>query len=145
MSKSLELVFDQRKDTEDKALAQLAQAREALAALQGKINTLQRYRNDYLREMQQKAGSGLNAVNMVHYQNFVARLDSGLDDLQGQLVQHQQAVASRENDWRIARQETKAIALLLERKQQEANLQAQRREQRELDDLVNRKVGTPIA
>ncbi|MED5526685.1 flagellar export protein FliJ [Gallaecimonas pentaromativorans] len=145
MSKALELVLDQRKQQEDRALAQLAQARQALAQLQGKLNTLQNYRNGYLKEMQQKAGVGLTAVNMVHYQRFVARLDSGLADLQGQLVQHQQAVASREQAWRVARQDTKAIDLLLERKAQDAAVAAQRREQRELDDLVGRKVGTPIA
>ncbi|EKE75416.1 flagellar export protein FliJ [Gallaecimonas xiamenensis] len=145
MSKALGLVLDQRKKAEDQALGQLAQARQALAALQNKINTLQKYRNDYLREMQHKAGQGLTAVNMVHYQNFVARLDSGLADLNSQMTQHQQAVAAREQGWRQAHQDTKAIDLLLERKANEAALAGQRREQRELDDLVNRRFGTPIA
>ncbi|WKE66745.1 flagellar export protein FliJ [Gallaecimonas kandeliae] len=145
MSKALNLVLEQRQKLEDQALAHLAQARQALQALQTKYNTLQRYRNDYLREMQQKAGNGLAAANLLHYQNFVARLDSGLADLNQQLTQSQQAVASREQGWRSARQDTKAIELLLERKAAEARLAGQRREQRELDDLVSRRVGTPLA
>lgn len=145
MSKSLTLVLDLRQKEEDQALAHLAQARQAMQQLQDKYNRLAMYRRDYLGELQQKGSLGMKALNMSHYQHFVARLDDGLGELTNQLEQSRQVVAQREHQWRQARQATKAIELLLERQAQKHATQQQRREQRELDDLVNRRLGTPIA
>ena len=104
------------------------------------LDELIMYRNQYLKAFQSAAESGISAVQMQDYRLFINRLDVAIE-------QQQQSVAHSQNKCDISQQElidkrsrSKIIDKIVENRQQQENHILEKREQRELEDLLHKNI-----
>ncbi|MCG6939182.1 MAG: flagellar export protein FliJ [Gammaproteobacteria bacterium] len=104
------------------------------------LDELIMYRNQYLKAFQSAAESGISAVQMQDYRLFINRLDVAIE-------QQQQSVAHSQNKCDISQQElidkrsrSKMIDKIVENRQQQENHILEKREQRELEDLLHKNI-----
>lgn len=104
------------------------------------LDELIMYRNQYLKAFQSAAESGISAVQMQDYRLFINRLDVAIE-------QQQQSVAHSQNKCDISQQElidkrsrSKMLDKIVENRQQQENNILEKREQRELEDLLHKNI-----
>ena len=136
MSTSLHALLSHAENLRDETLAQLAQAEAQQRQLDEQAAQLDGYRNDY-RARHPATGGRSSSIELLRvHQGFMTRLDQALAQLQGQ----QQKAAARIETLRsqLLAQEVRVASVrkLIERRAQEAELAASRREQRRTDDAT---------
>lgn len=101
------------------------------------LNELISYREQYLNAFKSAGESGLSAVQMQDYRIFLQRLNDAILQQQQQIAKGKQDMQLSRQTWQEKRNKSKMINKVVEHRQQLENKQAEKREQRELDDRPN--------
>jgi flagellar protein FliJ len=110
---------------------------------EAKLEELSRYKGEYEQQFSQRAGRGIAAADLRDYQAFLARLAEAIKQQQA-LVNRARADHQAERlKWQDALKRSKALDHVVERWQAEDRNASERREQRESDELAQRKVSRP--
>ncbi|GAA4874475.1 flagellar export protein FliJ [Ferrimonas pelagia] len=113
----------------------LRSANSAVAALKQQMQQLQDYRLDYVRQAQQKQGAVLQAGEYQQFHHYIAKLDAAITQHIGKIRQAEQAAQQRQQQWQACHQRQQAIALLINKAQQQQRLRADKALQRDLDEF----------
>lgn len=139
-SQQLQTVLRVETDRENKASNALNIAQQHLAGQKQKLSSLQQYRLDYLREIQQSGRQGgVDARNYHQHLQFVGKLDKAIIQQTQMVSQATLVVDQRRRQWLEQQKRRKAVDLLLDKKRTEAVAIANRQEQQMLDEFAAQK------
>ena len=134
---TLQKLIDMARRRSDLAARSLGASHTREREEESKLQLLIEYRLDYLRRYQHTARySGLNANQLANYQDFLRKLDTAIEQQQAVVMQSHSKVEHDRGDWRAANRKEKSFDTLSRRNEEEERVRANRREQREQDDLV---------
>jgi flagellar FliJ protein len=136
-SKRFEPIREIASNSADDLSRAMAEAARKVADIERQIQQLQSYRDDYMR----KSGQGTAAVDAVKLQNYRSFLDRLGDALRQQMKLLELARVEYEKRrlaWSAKRIEAESLGRAVERFRKEEQHAADRREQREGDDVALR-------
>lgn len=136
MENALEFLLDQAKDKEQQAVLALTKARNELENYHKQIEQIEQYRLDYCSQMVERGMHGLSASQYGHLNRFLTQLDETLTKQKKAQSQFEQQVTSCENHWHEVRKQRRSYEWMLEKKRNERAKEAERREQKELDEFT---------
>ncbi len=116
------------------------EAKSHLLANQQKLSGLENYRLEYLRNIRSKASLGIGARTLNQHHQFVAQLDKACEQQIQMINQAVLVTDQRKKLWLAQQQKYKAIVKLIENKQQEHQVKADKQEQKMFDEYVNQRV-----
>ena len=137
--KQLQMVADWEREKENKCVRDFVVAQQHADLNKQKLQSLEQYRLQYLRETQLKANAGLEAQSYHQHLSFIAKLDVACEQ---QTKVHSQAllVAEQRKDiWLKQQRKRKAVDMLLDKKAKARQLKADKQEQLLLDELALQK------
>lgn len=136
----LQTVIKVERDREDKAARALQMAEGNVQQQKQKLSSLQQYRLDYVRQIQQSGKQGgVDARNYHQHLQFVGKLDKAIQQQMNIISQARMVVDQRRRQWLEQQKRRKAVDVLIEKKQAEAAITANRREQSMLDEFANQR------
>ncbi|WP_218353220.1 flagellar export protein FliJ [Alteromonas lipotrueiana] len=136
----LQTVIKVERDREDKAARALQMAEGNVQQQKQKLSSLQQYRLDYVRQIQQSGKQGgVDARNYHQHLQFVGKLDKAIQQQMNIISQARMVVDQRRRQWLEQQTRRKAVDMLIEKKQAEAAITANRREQSMLDEFANQR------
>lgn len=139
-SQQLNTVLRVETDREQKASHALDLAQQHLTGQKQKLSSLQQYRLDYLREIQQSGRQGgVDVRNYHQHLQFVGKLDKAIAQQMQMVSQANLVVDQRRRQWLEQQKRRKAVDLLLDKKRAEAMAVANRQEQQMLDEFATQK------
>ncbi|QJR81859.1 flagellar export protein FliJ [Alteromonas pelagimontana] len=137
--RQLELVARFEEEKEQKAARAFQLAQQHVLQQKQKLTSLQQYRLDYLRQIQQNGRAGVAAKQYHQHLSFVGKLDKACEQ-QTQFVSQAAMVADqRKRVWMEQQKRRKAVDILIDKKQQEAINREARREQSMNDEFAMQK------
>ncbi len=101
---------------------------------ENQLNELINYRDQYLNAFKAAGESGLSAVQMQDYRIFIQRLDNAIRQQQQNVTSGRQNTQTSQAQWMTKRNKSSMINKVIENRQKLENKQAEKREQRELED-----------
>ncbi|AWL12559.1 hypothetical protein HMF8227_02098 [Saliniradius amylolyticus] len=134
--KQLQMVAEREQEQEDRLAREYQHAQQNVSAQKQKLTGLNSYRLDYLREVHQRASSGVGASTFGQHQAFIDKLDMACLQQSRLVAQSQSAADQRKQQWLKQQQKRKAVELLLEKKYQEQAEREARQEQQVLDEFA---------
>lgn len=135
MNSALEFLLEQAKENENKAVMALSQARTELQNYYQQIEQIEQYRLDYCQQLIDRGKSGLTASQYGHLQRFLNQLDETLST-QRQAENHfKQQVNNCEQHWLERRKQRRSYEWLIEKKQRDASLLQEKRDQKMMDEF----------
>ena len=136
----LQTVIKVERDREDKAAQALQMAEGNVQQQKQKLSSLQQYRLDYVRQIQQSGKQGgVDARDYHQHLQFVGKLDKAIQQQMQIISQTRLVVDQRRRQWLEQQKRRKAVDVLIEKKQAEAAVVANRREQDMLDEFANQR------
>lgn len=135
----LQRVLQWEQEKEDKCAQDFRLAQQHADMQKQKLNTLEQYRLEYLRQTQSTAAEGVGARHFNQQLSFIGKLDKACEQ---QTKIHSQAVLvadQRKRQWLAQQQKRKAVEMLLEKKKQQRIALENRREQQILDEFALQK------
>lgn len=136
----LQTVIKVERDREDKAAQALKMAEGNVQQQKQKLSSLQQYRLDYVRQIQQSGKQGgVDARDYHQHLQFVGKLDKAIQQQMQIISQAHLVVDQRRRQWLEQQKRRKAVDVLIEKKQAEAAVTANRREQDMLDEFANQR------
>ncbi|QPG04941.1 flagellar export protein FliJ [Salinimonas marina] len=136
----LQTVIKVERDREDKAAQALQMAEGNVQQQKQKLSSLQQYRLDYVRQIQQSGKQGgVDARDYHQHLQFVGKLDKAIQQQMQIISQARMVVDQRRRQWLEQQKRRKAVDVLIEKKQAEAAIAANRREQDMLDEFANQR------
>ena len=114
----------------------MGEAGRKVAELEGKVEQLQSYRDDYVRNSQSPAT--IDAVKLQNYRTFLDRLGDALRQQLESLVIARAEYDKRRALWSEKRIEAESLGRVVDRFRKEERHDADQREQREGDDAALR-------
>lgn len=133
-AKRMQLVLGLAQKQEDEAANKLSQYREQLAQEQRQLVELREYAGQYLNA-QGALRQGVLAHELINYSSFIHRLNEACTEQEAKVARMAKLLESLQQQWQIKHQKRKSIEELIVRLQQEDNLAADKRLQKELDEL----------
>ena len=139
-AKRLEPVQNLVENNERRLARNLAASERRVSEGEAKLQELERYRGEYEQQFSQRAGRGIAATELRDYQAFLARLVEAIRQQQA-VVQRVRAERDAERlRWQEAAKRAKALGHVVEQWQTEERRNADRAEQREIDERAQRRV-----
>jgi flagellar FliJ protein len=114
----------------------MADAGRKVTDLEHKLEQLQTYRDEYVRNSQ--SSGAIDAVKLQNYRSFLARLGEALNQHLKSLDLARQEFEKRRSQWSEKRIEAESLNRVVDRFRKEEQHAADRREQREGDDAAMR-------
>lgn len=135
MNSALEFLLDQAKENENKAVMALSQARTELQNYYEQIEQIEQYRLDYCQQLVDRGKSGLTASQYGHLQRFLNQLDETLSTQRQAESHFKQQVDNCEQHWLELRKQRRSYEWLIEKKQRDASLLQEKRDQKMMDEF----------
>ncbi|MCA2014857.1 flagella biosynthesis chaperone FliJ [Vibrio tritonius] len=135
MNSALEFLLDQAKENENKAVMALSQARTELQNYYEQIEQIEQYRLDYCQQLVDRGKSGLTASQYGHLQRFLNQLDETLSTQRQAESHFKQQVDNCEQHWLEQRKQRRSYEWLIEKKQRDASLLQEKRDQKMMDEF----------
>jgi flagellar protein FliJ len=135
----LDVVQQVTSRTERERAERLAEAERNAIEAEQKLVALERYRNEYEEQLATRGAAGVDISGVREFQAFLARLGEALVAQRQVLADARAAREEMLNSWREAAQRAQVVQTLQERWQDEARRDEDRRDQRESDELAQRK------
>lgn len=120
---------------EQQAALKLADLLRDVQASKQQQLQLQRYQVEYSQQFKQRS-SALSAAELVNFQQFYAGLEQASETQQQRTVLADSQLQQARSEWQQLHGREKNIQTLINRKQQQEQLQRDNREQRQLDDRL---------
>lgn len=137
--RQLQQVLKFESEKEQKALNDYMLAQRHHNEQRQKLRSLEQYRLDYLRQIQQTGKSGVHAQKYHQHLSFVGKLDKACEQQMHVISKAKMVSDQRKNLWQAQQQRRKAVEMLLQKKQLAAQKKADRAEQLMLDELATQK------
>jgi flagellar FliJ protein len=135
----LDVVQQVTSRTERERAERLAEAERNAIEAEQKLVALERYRNEYEEQLATRGAAGFDISGVREFQAFLARLGEALVAQRQVLADARAAREEMLNSWREAAQRAQVVQTLQDRWQDEARRDEDRRDQRESDELAQRK------
>ena len=127
-------------EVERRCAEQLSASESRVAAMENKLQELERYRADYQRAYTDRVSSGISSAGLRDYQLFLARLAEAIR-MQTQAVTAARAERDQERGrWQESARRSQAIEHVVENWRAEDRRAADRRDQRDSDERAQRTV-----
>lgn len=135
-SNAMTLLIDQAKDAEHHAHLALVAAQQELQSYYLQVEQIEQYRLEYFRQMSERGQSGLSASSYGHLNRFIVQLDETLAKQRQAAMEFEDNVERCREHWQECRQKTKSLEWLVEKRQKEARMRAERLEQKQMDEFA---------
>lgn len=131
----MQVVLTLAERNEQQLAQQLSQFTQQLAAEAEQLRQLDEYADQYLHSYANRK-TAVRAEELIAYSGFIQRLAEARKEQQVRLERLQLQLARLQQAWRIAHQKSQSIKDLITRLQQDENARADKRLQKEMDELV---------
>lgn len=135
----LERVAKFEQEKEQKAAQAFQIAQHNVNAQKQKLQNLQHYRLEYLKQIQQSGKGGVAAKQYHQHLSFVGKLDKACEQQTGILSQASLAADQRKRQYLEQQKRRKAVDMLIEQKRLQAQKLEARREQQMMDEFATQK------
>lgn len=132
----LERVAQWEQDKEDRCAQQFQQAQQYLFEQQQRLDNIERYRLEYLDNIQNHGSAGLGARDYTQKLSFVAQLDSACVQQNQVISQAILVVDQRKQAWLAQQRKRKAVEYLIDKKRKEQIRKSEKLEQHLLDEFA---------
>ena len=129
MSVVLRLEIDKEKNT----LNAFNIAQQYHQQQKAKLTSLQQYRLEYMRQLQQEGGKGVGARHYQQKLSFVAKLDKACEQQNQIIAQASVVVSQRKRQWLTQQRKRQAVEKLIDKKQSTL-VQLENRQEQQLND-----------
>lgn len=129
----------------DEATRRLGQLQAARTSAADKLEMLQRYRQEYLDQLQAQMGAGVSAAQMRNFRNFITTLDSAIEQQRAITEQADTRLATGRGDWQTSRRRLNSFDTLAGRVRLQEMAMLHKREQRDSDERSARQSFYPRA
>lgn len=140
-SEPLALVLQMAKEAEQQAVMRFKAAQTQLKKVQHQLAQLAMYRDDTAKQLSSRltVNSSINALSCQQFVGFIQQLDKALREQQQAIDTCQQICTEKQQEWCVKQEYRKMIEGLLEKKQRQIQLMAERQEVKLIDELVARQ------
>lgn len=135
----LQLVARIELEKEQKAAQMFQMAQQNVMQQRQKLSSLQQYRLDYLRQIQNTGKSGVAAKAYHQHLSFVGKLDKACQQQMGIISQATLVADQRKRAWLEQQKRRKAVDMLLDKKALQAQKRESRLEQVMSDEFASQK------
>lgn len=132
----LRVLHELAQNRSDEATRALGSVMSEERAVLNKLNLLLKYRDDYRDRFRAAIKAGMNQAGWRNYQDFLDKLETAIEQQRAALTVSQQATAVAKEEWRTRQTRLKAYGTLNEQHQKSEQKQADKREQREHDEIA---------
>jgi flagellar export protein FliJ len=136
-SKRFEPIQEIASTSADDLARSMGEAARKVADLERQLEQLQTYRDEYVRKSAQSAGA-IDAVKLQNYRTFLDRLGEAVRQHMKNLEIARSEYERRRALWSEKRIEAESLSRVVERFRKDERYAADRREQREGDDVAMR-------
>lgn len=136
-------VVDMALKAEREAARQLGLAQNQLLQVQRKMAELERFRGDYQQQWIERGQHGVSGEWLMNYQRFLSQLETAVEQQGRSLAWHQDVVGKARASWQEKYARLEGLRKLVERYRQEAQLLADKQEQKQLDEFAQRLRPSP--
>lgn len=142
-SERLEPVTRVARSREQDAARELGEYRKVLDALEARLAELESYRDEYVQRLSTAAAGGMDAVKLVEYRGFIARLNEAISYQEARVRDARTEFERRRRRWSATRTRVAALDKVVSRYETEARKEEERREQKELDERAQHGARQP--
>lgn len=139
-SQRMQPVADIADDREQDAARHYGDSQRALAEQETRLRELIAYREEYMRNLQERSYQGMRLNSMNDYRRFIAQLDQNIALQEQQVGLYRRASEHRRQQWMETRTHAMAIDKAIGRYRQQEIKQMERRDQAETDEFASRFV-----
>lgn len=136
-------VVDMALKAEREAARQLGLAQGQMQQVQHKLAELERFRADYQQQWIERGRNGVSGEWLLNYQRFLAQLEAAVEQQNRSLNWHRDVVEKARASWQEKYARLEGLRKLIERYRQEAQLLADKQEQKQLDEFAQRLRPSP--
>ncbi|MCC5857863.1 MAG: flagellar export protein FliJ [Ectothiorhodospiraceae bacterium] len=140
--KRMETVKGVMDDKAEQAARDMARVRQQHDAEAERLQQLQVFRDEYRRQFFGGAGASISAFRLRDFNAFIARLDEAIGQQQRLLQRLEQQLANSRTRWRQEQTRADAMDKVVDGYRAAERRQADRAEQRQQDELSNRRYFT---
>lgn len=123
----------------DEATRRLGQLQAARTSAAEKLEMLQRYRQEYLDQLQARMGEGVPAAQMRNFNHFISTLDSAIEQQRAITAQADTRLATGRGDWQSSQRRLNSFDTLAGRVRLQEIAVQHKREQRDSDERSARQ------
>ena len=139
MSEQLVRLAEFEREKEQKFAQMFQHAQQNVNQQKQKLTSLEQYRIDYLRGIQQTGAKGVSAKHYQQHLSFVGKLDKACEQQMNVIAQAKMAADQRKQRWLKQQQKVKAVELLLNKKNAVKEAKAARAEQAMMDEFATQR------
>lgn len=134
---TLNKVVDIAEKRRDDARATLAQQQRELQIAHDQLQQLQTYADEaQQRWMTRSSGAGVDAQQLFHQRQFMAKIDHALEFQRGVIANREALIERTQNQVLLAERDVAGLRKFTERKLQAVQQKAQRQEQKATDEMA---------
>lgn len=127
-------VFDLARTEERKACEAMGRVQKTLDSEISRLNELESYRQRYAKQF--KGNQTISPARWQDYQNFLKRIDQAVDAQKVQVMSGRETRDRHRRHWLVRRQKLESLERVVDRFQKAEHVEAERRMQKNLDDLT---------
>ncbi len=139
MSKQLERLAEFEREKEQREARFFQQAQQNVNQQKQKLTSLEQYRIDYVKGIQQTGQAGVTATYYQQHLSFVGKLDKACEQQMQVIARAQMAADQRKQMWLKQQQKVKAVTLLLDKKKIAEQKKEARAEQAMMDEFATQR------
>lgn len=140
-AKRLMPVVQMAEEAEREAATKLAAAQQQLAGAQAQLEGLEQYRADYQQQWLARGQTGVTGEWLMNYQRFLSQLEVAIAQQRNNIRWHEQNVNRVREVWKNAYTRLEGLRKLVERYRLQASQQADKLEQKAMDEIAQRLGG----
>lgn len=135
----LDTLIELAQNRTDEATRRLGQLQAARTSAAEKLELLQRYRQEYLDQLQVRMGTGVTAAQMRNFRHFIGTLDSAIEQQRALTDQADTRLAHGRGDWQDSQRRLNSFDTLAGRVRLQEMAVLHKREQRDSDERSARQ------
>ena len=136
-SERMQLIERLARQREDQAAQALAQTRQRIEQEHRQLDELVGYRREYQGYLEQQGGEGMSILQWRRTQGFIDQLGGVIQQQEGVIQRWRQQEQQLLQHWRSLYQRRRSLSQLVEKISLEEFIEADRREQKALDEMVS--------
>lgn len=140
-SKRLDTIAGIAGKHEKEAAKVLSESQSTLAGREERLAELERYRAQYVERFEEHSRAGVSAAAVKDFRLFLARLDQAIVQAEAAVCTAAEACREDRSEWLARRTRCKAVEKVADRRRTDEARQAERLEQRAMDEHAMRRSG----
>ena len=138
-SKRLQVVLDLAKRKEDEALKAMQASQGNLKQQQDKLQELVQYQQEYQQALRNAFSTGATAANCATYQHFLTQVGGAIEQQQLVVTLAEEQLNKVRLHWQSLYEKQKGMGGLIDRFRDEEDQALEKKEQKMIDELSQRK------